>query len=85
MPVKKTIAKRIRQAEKARMRNKHYSAMMKTAIKKALASDELEAAQSLSRSAISIIDKVASNGIIHKNKAANQKSRVAKHVNSLVK
>ncbi len=80
MPVKKTIAKRIRQAEKARIRNKHYSTMMKSAIKKAMASDNAENATSLGRSAIAVIDKVAATGIIHKNKAANQKSRVAKHM-----
>ena len=82
MPVKKTIAKRIRQAEKARIRNKHYNSMMKTAIRKALATDEAEGAKTLGTSAISLIDKVASNGIIHKNKAANQISRVAKHMGS---
>ncbi len=82
MPVKKTIAKRIRQAEKARIRNKHYNSMMKTAIKKALATEDAETAGTLGKSAISLIDKVASNGIIHRNKAANQKSRVAKHMGS---
>jgi len=82
MPVKKTIAKRIRQAEKARLRNKHYSSMMKTAIKKALATQDAETANTLGRTAISVIDKVAGHGIIHRNKAANQKSRVAKHIAS---
>ena len=80
MPVKKTIAKRIRQAEKARTRNKHYNSMMKTAIRKALATDSADNATTLGRTAISMIDKVASNGVIHKNKAANQKSRIAKHM-----
>ena len=83
MPVKKTIAKRIRQAEKARIRNKHYTSMMKTAIKKALATEDAENATVLGHSAISLIDKVASNGIIHKNKASNQKSRIAKHIGTL--
>jgi len=83
MPVKKTIAKRIRQAEKARTRNKAYNSMMKTAIKKVLATEDAEAATSMGRSAIALIDKVAANGIIHKNKAANQKSRIAKHMASV--
>jgi small subunit ribosomal protein S20 len=80
MPVTKTIAKRIRQAEKARVRNKHYNSMMKTAIRKALTADSADNATTLGRTAISMIDKVASNGVIHKNKAANQKSRIAKHI-----
>lgn len=83
MPVTKTIAKRIRQAEKARVRNKHYSSMMKTAIKKALAADNADNATTLGRTAISMIDKVAGNGVIHKNQAANQKSRIAKHMAAL--
>ena len=82
MPVKKTIAKRIRQAEKARVRNKHYNSMMKTAIKKTLATADAETATATGLTAISLIDKVASRGIIHRNKAANQKSRVAKHIAS---
>ncbi len=80
MPVTKTIAKRIRQADKARVRNKHYSSMMKTAIRKAMAADNADNATTLGRSAISLIDKVAGHGMIHKNKAANQKSRISKHM-----
>jgi len=83
MPVKKTVAKRIRQAEKNRLRNKHYTSMMKSAVKNALAAESKEEAETLGRTAISTIDKVASKGIIHANQAANQKSRVAKHLNSL--
>jgi len=45
-----------------------------------MAADNAENATALGHSAIVIIDKVAANGIIHKNKAANQKSRVAKHM-----
>ncbi len=82
MPVKKTIAKRIRQADKARVRNKHYASKMKTAIKKAMATEDAETASTLGRTAITVIDKVAAHGIIHKNKASNQKSRIAKHMAS---
>ena len=83
MPVKKTVAKRIRQADKARMCNKHYSSLMKSAIKQALDTKTKEEADTLGRTAIATIDKVASKGIIHRNKADNQKSRIAKHMNSL--
>jgi len=82
MPVTKTIAKRIRQAEKARIRNKHYNSMMKTAIRKAMSTEDADNANSLGKSAISIIDRVASHGVIHKKKASNQKSRIAKHIAS---
>lgn len=83
MPVTKTVAKRIRQAEKNRQRNKHYTSRMKSAIKKAMDASNKEEAQALTQEAITIIDQTASKGIIHKNKAANQKSRITKHLNSL--
>ena len=83
MPVTKTVAKRIRQADKNRQRNKHYSSRMKSAIKKALSTTSKEEAETAGREAISIIDQTVTKGIIHKNKAANQKARVAKHINSL--
>lgn len=79
----KSVQKRIRQAEKLRMRNKHYSSMMKTHIKKVLGSENKETAQSALRKAVSVIDKVSAKGIIHKNKAANQKSRLYKYVSTL--
>ena len=82
MPVTKSIEKRVRQAEKSRVRNKHYSSMMKTIIKKAMATEDAESAAALGLSAISMIDKVAGQGVIHKNKAGNQKSRIAKHMAS---
>jgi len=42
-----------------------------------------EEALKLFPEAVSVIDKVAKKGIIHKNAAANKKSRLAKHVNAL--
>ena len=57
--------------------------MMKTSIKKVLSSTTKEEGQPLKNEAFKVIDKVASKGVIHKNKASNQKSRVSKHVNSL--
>lgn len=57
--------------------------MMKTHIKKVLGSENKETAQSALRKAVSVIDKVSAKGIIHKNKAANQKSRLYKYVSTL--
>ena len=56
---------------------------MKTAIKKVLSENSKENASKLADKAFSTIDKVASKGVIHKNKAANQKSRVTKHIKSI--
>ena len=83
MSAKGSTLKRVRQSRKANDYNNHYKSMMKTSIKKALDSSSKKDAESLKNEAFKIIDKVASKGIIHKNKAANQKSRISKHINSL--
>ena len=75
--------RRIRKSEKARQYNKHYTSQMKSEIKKLLSVADKEEAEKGFRAAQKMLDKLASKGIIHKNKAANQKSRLAAHVNSL--
>jgi small subunit ribosomal protein S20 len=56
---------------------------MRTAIKKVRQAVEKEEAQKSLLSAVSIIDKTVSKGIIHKNTADRYKSRLTKFVNSL--
>lgn len=56
---------------------------MKTAIKNVLAEESKETAEKELSKTVSILDKLVSKGIIHKNKAANQKSRLALYVNKL--
>ena len=56
---------------------------MKTAIKKVLNTDNQEKVIEMANKAFSTIDKVASKGIIHKNKAANQKSKISKHLKNI--
>lgn len=73
--------KRIRQAEKRRLRNKHYRSMMKTYIKKVRMATDPETAVQAYRQATSILDKLVAKGIIHRNTAANKKSRLARYVN----
>ena len=80
MSKNKSVQKRIRQAEKARLRNRHYKSLMKTNIKKVKEADTKELALELLKKAISTIDKVAGKGIIHKKNAANKKSRLHKFV-----
>ena len=71
MSAKGSELKRVRQSRKANTYNNHYKSMMKTSIKKVLDSTTKEDANSLKDEAFKIIDKVASKGVIHKNKAAN--------------
>ena len=83
MSAKGSELKRVRQSRKANSYNNHYKTMMKTSMKKVLSTSSKEDATTLKNEAFKIIDKVASKGVIHKNKAANQKSRLSRHINKL--
>ncbi len=78
----KSAIKRIRTSEKARLRNKHYRSMMKTAIKKVRLAESKEVAAANLNQAISLLDRLAAKGIIHKNNAANKKSKLTRLVNN---
>ncbi len=79
----KSAIKRIRTNERDRQRNRHYKTLLKTSLKKVRSAENKEEAEALYRQTESILDKLADKGIIHKNKAANQKSKLAVFVNQL--
>ena len=84
MPRIKSAKKRVRVAEKGRLRNKSIRSLCKTNIIKAerlIFSGELEAAQKAVTAAISSLDKAAEKGVIHPNNAARRKSRLMKKLN----
>ena len=79
----KSQIKRNRQNEARRQRNKAVRSEMKTRTKRAVTAvgtDDEAAALTL---AIKRIDKSAALGVIHKNQAANRKSRLMRRVNAL--
>ena len=77
--------KRNRQNEKRRLRNKAVRSEMRTRSKSALVAAEngSEDAPELLRLALKRIDKAAAKGSIHKNQAANRKSRLMRGANAL--
>lgn len=78
--------KRARQNEVRRIRNKSYKTRVKKAVKDvrtAVAANALEQAQENFKKAVSIIQKTASKGVIHKNQAARRVSRLARGINRL--
>ena len=82
----KSQIKRNKQNEKRHQRNKSVKTGLKTAVRKfreAAASGDKDAALTLGRDASRKLDKAASKGVIHKNQAANRKSRIAKRAASL--
>jgi small subunit ribosomal protein S20 len=76
LPNIKAAIKWVRQSEKRTTKNKDVKSRLKTIFKKAVASQETEARQNVE----SQLDRAAKNGIIHKNKAARKKSRLAKAI-----
>ncbi|HHW10747.1 MAG TPA: 30S ribosomal protein S20 [Firmicutes bacterium] len=81
MPVIKSARKRARTALKRRERNKAVKSRIKTSIKNFLNAEGVEAKGQALRVAASQADRAANKGIIHRNKAARIKSRLAKRLN----
>jgi len=79
----KSALKRIRSSERKRLRNRYQLKSTRTFIKKLKDSTDHTEASELYKKVCSMIDKLAKNNIIHKNNAANKKSKLAKHVASL--
>lgn len=77
--------KDVRQSTKRRERNRYYGKTTRNAIRDLKAIDTKEGASEKIPSVSSMIDKLAKKGIIHKNKAANLKSKLTKKVNALAK
>ena len=83
MPKLASSKKRMRQAERARLRNKSTRSSLRTSLKKILETNSKEAAEALLNSTQSAIDKTAQKGVIHRNAAARYKSKVRRHVAAL--
>lgn len=79
----KSAKKRIRSSAKKRLRNKYYKKSTRTAIKNLREISDKEEALVFLPKVVSMIDRLAKNNRIHKNKAANLKSKLMKHVGTL--
>lgn len=79
----KSSLKRIRQEKVRTLHNKYYAKTMRNAVRKLRATTDKEAALKLYPTVQKMLDKLAKTNIIHKNKAANLKSSLTKHVVAL--
>lgn len=79
----KSALKRIRQTEKRRLENRYYKKSTRTAIKNLREMKEKTEAEKFLPKVVSMIDRLAKRGNIHRNKAANLKSGLMRHVNAL--
>lgn len=75
--------KAIRQNETRRVENRYHAKTTRNAVKKLRETNNKAEATELYPKVASMLDKLAKKNVIHKNKAANLKSSLAKHVNSL--
>ena len=78
--------KRARQAEVRRQRNAGQRSMYRTHVKKtlkAIDSGDKEAASAALAEAIPVIDRLADKGVVHKNQAARNKSRLNARVRAM--
>jgi len=85
MATHKSAIKRHKQSLKRRATNRARKSELKTLIKKVRTAQDKETARAAYNKVVSLLDKLATKGIIHKNKASNQKSRLALFINKLEK
>jgi len=86
MPNIKSAIKRVKTSNKNRERNMSQKSALRTAIKtfeQAVEKQDVEVAKSALITATKKLDKAVTKGLIHKNNASRQKSRLMKRFNSL--
>lgn len=83
MATHQSAIKRNRQSEKKKIHNKYYARTTRSAIKELRSTSKKDEAEKLYPEVVSLIDKLSKRNIVHKNKASNLKSKLAKHINSL--
>ena len=81
----KSSIKRIRSNDAKRLRNRYQAKTMRNAVKELRADESKKSANEKLPKVIAMVDKLAKKNVIHKNKAANLKSKLTKKINSLKK
>lgn len=79
----KSSEKRIRQTEAKRTDNRYYAKTARNAVKKLRTTTDKAIASELLPKVAAMLDKLAKKNVIHDNKAANLKSKLALHINKL--
>ena len=79
----KATKKDVRQAAKRRERNRYYGKTTRNAVRDLRALTDKTVAGEQLPGVISMIDKLAKRGVIHKNKASNLKSKLVRRIGSL--
>lgn len=84
MPVHRSAVKRMKQTKKRQIKNRAVKSSLKIKMKKfvkLLGNEKVDEARKFLPGLLSAWDKAASQGVIHKNTASRQKSRLTKQSN----
>ena len=81
MPNIASAKKNMRKSRAAAVRNRAQRSALRTALKKARAADPATGTEVVVQ-AVSLLDRAARKGLIHKNKAARHKSQLARKANA---
>ncbi|MCK9301101.1 MAG: 30S ribosomal protein S20 [Bacteroidales bacterium] len=79
----KSSLKRIRQTQAKRLHNRYYAKTARNAVRNLRTTTDKTEAEKMFPGVVSMLDRLAKKGVIHKNKAANLKSKLAKNVAKL--
>lgn len=79
----KSSVKRVRQTKTRTLHNRYYAKTMRNALKKIRLSEDKNEVKEMFPKVCSMLDKLAKRNVIHKNKAGNLKSKIAKRVNAM--
>jgi small subunit ribosomal protein S20 len=79
----KSAEKRARTSKRRAEQNKAWKSRMRTTLKRVTSAKEKDQAAEELRKAKKLLDQLAAKGVIHRNKAANNKSKLTRYVNSL--
>lgn len=78
MPTHKSAAKRMKTAERDRLKNRTAKTTLRSAVKEFKSKKSADEKQAGIKQLAKALDKAVHKGVIHKNKAARTKSRMAK-------
>ena len=81
----KSSVKRIRSNDAKRLRNRYQAKTMRNAVKELRTDENKKSASEKLPKVVAMVDKLAKKNVIHKNKAANLKSKLTRKVNALKK
>lgn len=83
MPHHKSCKKRMKTSNESRISNRTYRSQVRSLIRYVKEAESQSAAQENLHKALSLLDQLAQKGIMHKNTAANHKSKLTRFVNGL--